>query len=79
MGHTPNVGVSRPLPVSSLWQGWPWAGTRLTFTHVGLTPQLPCCELCEPGWSRYLESLRHQVERGAGTPIRRADAAPGAA
>lgn len=59
-----------------------WVGTRvsfdiqpnsdgsstLTFTHVGLTPQLACYDLCLPGWNYYLESLTHYLEDGAGNP-----------
>ncbi|AWI27039.1 SRPBCC family protein [Flavobacterium pallidum] len=29
--------------------------TQLTFTHEGLTPELPCYDSCAPAWSQYLE------------------------
>jgi hypothetical protein len=45
-------------------------GSRLTFTHVGLTPELDCYEGCSVGWSRHaLESLRTLITTGTGTPI----------
>lgn len=45
-------------------------GTRLTFTHVGLTPELECFEGCSVGWSRHaLESLRMLITTGTGMPI----------
>ncbi|MGB3375078.1 MAG: SRPBCC domain-containing protein [Microbacterium sp.] len=49
-------------------------GSRLTFTHVGLTPELDCYEGCSVGWSRHaLESLRTLITTGTGTPITPAD------
>lgn len=30
-------------------------GTKITFTHFGLVPQLECFDQCTSGWSRYLQ------------------------
>lgn len=44
-------------------------GTRLTFTHVGLTPQVECYDVCQTAWGQYiLGSLRALIEAGAGSP-----------
>jgi uncharacterized protein YndB with AHSA1/START domain len=41
---------------------------ELTFTHVGLTDELECIEMCTRGWDHYLASLRAYVESGSGNP-----------
>jgi hypothetical protein len=28
--------------------------TTLTFTHEGLTPDIECYKLCEPGWNHWI-------------------------
>ncbi len=44
-------------------------GTQLTFTHIGLTPQVECFAQCEKGWDYFLgESLRKLITEGAGLP-----------
>ncbi|MDT0156208.1 SRPBCC domain-containing protein [Microbacterium sp. ARD32] len=49
-------------------------GSRLTFTHLGLTPELDCFDRCSVGWSRHaLESLRKLITTGTGAPITPAD------
>ena len=59
-----------------------WVGTRptftiapagddaseLVFTHVGLTDELDCIEMCTSGWNHYIASLRKYVETGRGDP-----------
>ena len=59
-----------------------WVGTRptftitpvddgaseLEFTHVGLTDELECIDMCTRGWDHYLASLRAYVETGVGHP-----------
>lgn len=43
--------------------------TRLTFTHIGLYPEVECYEACKGGWSYYLhESLLPLIETGTGNP-----------
>lgn len=45
-------------------------GSELRFSHVGLTPQLECFDMCEEGWTHYLTSLVSYVDTGAGDPYR---------
>jgi hypothetical protein len=45
-------------------------GTRLDFTHVGLTPAWECYENCSVGWDWYAaHSLPQLVVTGTGTPF----------
>jgi uncharacterized protein YndB with AHSA1/START domain len=45
------------------------AGTRLTFTHVGLAPAQECFEICRNAWSWYINvSLRRRITTGTGLP-----------
>ncbi|MGX5819337.1 SRPBCC family protein [Chitinophaga lutea] len=44
-------------------------GTRLRFTHHGLSPSLECWEVCEPGWNEFLGSLHRLATAGKGTPF----------
>src|SRR5947209_6820396 len=37
-------------------------GTRLHFTHAGLTPQLECYDMCSVGWSEALGKLANYVD-----------------
>lgn len=44
-------------------------GTRLTVTHVGLTPQVECFTQCEKGWDFFIgQSLYKLITEGAGLP-----------
>ncbi|MBL7984766.1 MAG: SRPBCC domain-containing protein [Flavobacteriales bacterium] len=44
-------------------------GTQLTFTHIGLTPQVECFAQCEKGWDYFIgESLHKLITEGAGLP-----------
>ena len=60
-----------------------WVGTRPTFTiaavgggeseldfrHHGLTPELPCFDMCRPSWDHFIaKSLRELVESAQGHP-----------
>jgi uncharacterized protein YndB with AHSA1/START domain len=46
------------------------SGTRLTFTHMGLTPDLDCFEGCSVAWTTHaLHSLRQLITTGTGSPI----------
>ncbi|WP_158862072.1 SRPBCC family protein [Leifsonia sp. AG29] len=45
-------------------------GTRLTFTHQGLTPAKECYGACSAGWDHFvIGSLRQFVEAGVGVPL----------
>jgi len=44
-------------------------GTEVTFTHVGLSPQVECYGICRVAWAEYvLGSLKDRIESGAGRP-----------
>ncbi|MEQ9403732.1 MAG: SRPBCC domain-containing protein [Cyclobacteriaceae bacterium] len=44
-------------------------GTLLSFTHVGLTPDFDCYNVCAPTWDHFLaNSLTQFVETGKGLP-----------
>lgn len=44
-------------------------GTRLSFTHVGLVPDVECYGACSAGWSHYVGgSLHSLITTGAGLP-----------
>jgi Activator of Hsp90 ATPase homolog 1-like protein len=44
-------------------------GTQLTFTHIGLTPEVECFEQCEKGWDYFIgTSLFKLLTEGAGLP-----------
>jgi hypothetical protein len=46
--------------------------TKVTFTHIGLTPEVECYEQCSPAWSFYIaDSLRKLIATGAGQPNER--------
>lgn len=44
-------------------------GTRLTMTHIGLTPEVECYTQCEKGWDHFIgTSLFQLLTEGAGLP-----------
>jgi uncharacterized protein YndB with AHSA1/START domain len=44
-------------------------GTRVRFTHVGLTPEAECYDKCSAGWDFYINgSLKQLLTQGEGTP-----------
>jgi uncharacterized protein YndB with AHSA1/START domain len=43
--------------------------TRLQFEHVGLSAQLECWNICEPGWNQSLASLKSYLDTGQGNPF----------
>jgi hypothetical protein len=44
-------------------------GSKLRFTHVGLTPSCSCYDRCTGGWSALIEgNLRRRIETGAAQP-----------
>jgi len=48
----------------------PEGDTRLAFTHLGLTSEVECYDVCETAWGQYvLGSLRDLVLAGAGRPM----------
>ena len=47
-------------------------GTRINFTHVGLTPEIECYNDCVKGWDQYIkESLFKLITEGKGHPERK--------
>jgi len=43
--------------------------TEVSFTHVGLTPQFECYEICRDAWTNYIQhSLKSLITTGKGTP-----------
>ena len=43
--------------------------TKLTFTHIGLTPVHECYDVCHDAWRTYINgSLRNLITTGKGTP-----------
>ena len=47
----------------------PEGRTRLVFTHVGLTNEAECHDVCETAWGQYVVgSLRDLIRLGAGRP-----------
>lgn len=49
-------------------------GTLLKVTHIGLTPDAECYELCSSGWNSFLYSFDKFINTGAGTPFTLAEA-----
>jgi hypothetical protein len=42
---------------------------RITFTHVGLAPEVACYDICSKGWDRYFKgSLPLLIKEGMGQP-----------
>ena len=43
--------------------------TQITFTHLGLVPNIECYESCAPAWAHYIKgSLFKLLTEGKGTP-----------
>ena len=43
--------------------------TQLVFTHHGLTPEYECYDICNDGWTNYIQhSLASLITTGKGTP-----------
>ena len=44
-------------------------GSKVFFTHQGLTPELACFEICEAGWDFFFaQSLKRYLDTGTGEP-----------
>lgn len=43
-------------------------GTRLEFEHTGWRAKTKVYEMCDGGWSHFMNSLKSYVETGSGTP-----------
>lgn len=44
--------------------------TLLHLTHIGLTPQVECYDICEVGWHNFTDSLTEFINTGIGTPFK---------
>ncbi|MFD2292449.1 SRPBCC domain-containing protein [Mariniflexile gromovii] len=65
------------LPNNTEWKGTEivWnldnnaTNTKISLTHIGLTPKVKCYNICEKGWVSFLDSLKLFVETGKGSPF----------
>ena len=44
--------------------------TELSLTHLGLTPQIECYDICESGWQNFTDSLTTFIMTGNGKPFK---------
>jgi uncharacterized protein YndB with AHSA1/START domain len=44
--------------------------TEICLTHLGLTPESECYDICKSGWHNFTESLTHFIETGIGKPFK---------
>lgn len=69
------------IDVPELSEKTEWVGTRIVWeilpgqeattihlTHIGLTEQIECYNICVQGWDSFVESLRKLLVTGKGTP-----------
>lgn len=43
--------------------------TQVTFTHIGLVPEVECYDMCIKGWDQYIKgSLFKLITEGEGQP-----------
>jgi|SRR5579872_5346378 len=76
-GCVEHLQANNTQPVQSEWAGtrliWKIEpislGSRLTFVHQGLTPQLDCYDIWEDGWEQYAQSLKSYLETRNRIPI----------
>lgn len=53
-----------------IWDISPAPGrTFLKVTHIGLTPETECYNLCSSGWQSFLYSFNKLITTGVGTPF----------
>lgn len=48
-------------------------GTEVQLTHIGLTPEIECYDLCKNGWQSFLYSLNKYLITGIGAPFKLID------
>lgn len=46
------------------------SNTELKLTHIGLSPEVECYEICSGGWQQFIGSLKLFLETGTGTPYK---------
>ncbi|WP_347217741.1 SRPBCC domain-containing protein [Chryseobacterium sp.] len=44
--------------------------TQIKVTHIGLSPDIECYDICSNGWIQFLASLKLFLETGKGTPYK---------
>ncbi|KUJ56145.1 SRPBCC family protein [Chryseobacterium aquaticum] len=44
--------------------------TLLKLTHIGLTRDVECYDICEAGWTQFINSLKAFAETGEGVPFK---------
>lgn len=44
--------------------------TELKLTHLGLTKQVECYDICSTGWLQFCNSLKLYLEKSEGTPFK---------
>ena len=50
--------------------------TQISFTHVGLVPEVECYDMCVKGWDQYVKgSLFKLITEGTGQPQKKRQAA----
>ena len=46
--------------------------TQISFTHIGLVPEIECYDMCVKGWNQYVKgSLLNLITDGEGQPQRK--------
>ena len=44
--------------------------TEIRLTHLGLTPNIECYNICESGWHNFTDSLTDFIKTGIGKPFK---------
>lgn len=44
--------------------------TQIKVTHIGLSPDIECYDICSNGWVQFLASLKGFLETGQGAPYK---------
>ncbi|WP_167033362.1 SRPBCC family protein [Chryseobacterium sp. Tr-659] len=45
--------------------------TQLQVTHIGLSPDVECYDICSDGWLQFMNSLKLFLETGKGSPYKK--------